>query len=100
MKYGFLLQDEVMNVVNSAAIILNLLYLGFYYMYSSNTWSDIYKPSIYGAVLISICLGYTEVESSDVLEFRYGLLVTVLMLLLMGSPLKDVVSIHDLSIFE
>ncbi|XP_045473718.1 sugar transporter SWEET1-like [Harmonia axyridis] len=90
LKYGFLLQDEVMNVVNTAAIILNLLYLAFYFLYSNNTWSDIYKPGIYGSLLIAICLGYTEMEAPEVLEFRYGLLVTVLMLLLMGSPLKDV----------
>ncbi|XP_044753679.1 sugar transporter SWEET1-like [Coccinella septempunctata] len=93
LKYGFLLQDEVMNVVNTAAIILNLLYLSFYFLYSNNTWGDIYKPGIYGALLVSVCLGYTEVESPDLLEYRYGLLVTVLMLLLMGSPLIDIKTI-------
>ncbi|KAL3269052.1 hypothetical protein HHI36_008135 [Cryptolaemus montrouzieri] len=89
LKYAVFLQDESVFVVNMAAVILNSLYLGFYFLYSKDNWEEVYKPTSYGLLLVAVCLGYAEMESPEVLEYRYGLLVTILMLLLMASPLKD-----------
>ncbi|KAK9890813.1 hypothetical protein WA026_012157 [Henosepilachna vigintioctopunctata] len=90
LKYGFLLQDEAMLTVNIAAILINLLYVIFYSVYTKNSWEEVYKPVSCGVLLVAVCLGYTEIESPELLEYRYGMLITVLMLLLLGSPLKDV----------
>lgn len=92
LKYAFILNDNVMFVVNVVAVALNLLYLAFYYLYSPKKWEEVFVPGAYATAMVAASLGYAEWEHSDNLEYRFGLYVTVLMLLLMGSPLKDVVS--------
>lgn len=90
LKYAALLQDPAMLQVNIAAMFLNIIYIGFFYVYAVDRKAELYKPASYATVFVAIILGYAELESPELLEFRYGLLVTVLMLALVGSPLKDV----------
>lgn len=78
--------------VNMAAIILNLIYAVCYFIYCKDKWEEIYKPSLRGIGLIIALFTYIRWEDPDKLEFRYGLIVTILMLLLMGSPLMEIVS--------
>lgn len=93
LKHGLLLNDPAMLQVNVAAIFLNIMYTMFYYMYSREKYRDVLKPLGIGALIVAIFLGYAEIEDPKNLEFRYGLIVTVLMLLLLGSPLLHVVSV-------
>lgn len=93
LKHGLLLNDPAMLQVNVAAILLNILYTTFYYWYSEDKVGDVLKPLGIGAVVVAIFLGYAQVEDPQNLEFRYGLIVTVLMLLLLGSPLIQLVSV-------
>lgn len=44
--------------------------------------------------LASIFLAYAKFESPDLIEFRYGLLTTALLLMLVGTPLMNLVSIN------
>ncbi|CAH1156200.1 unnamed protein product [Phaedon cochleariae] len=90
LKHGLLLNDAAMLQVNIAAILLNIIYTVFYYLYSPEKYKDVLKPLGIGATLIAIFLGYAEWEEPSNLEYRYGLIVTILMLLLLGSPLLDV----------
>ena len=92
LKYAFLLEDKAMFQVNTAAIILNLVYVFCYAIYSRNRKNEIVKPLAKGITLMGVLLGYARWEDSDVLEYRYGFIVTILMLLLLGSPLVDIVS--------
>lgn len=89
-----ILNDTAMVVVNIVAIFLNILYTLFYYKYSENKQDDVFKPLSIGAALVAVFLGYAQFESSQNIEFRYGLILTILMLMLVGSPLLDVVSLH------
>lgn len=91
LKYSLMLEDSAMFIVNLAAVILNILYIAFYNAYSSNKSGEIYKPSIYGLGLIVALFSYISWEQDDLVEYRFGLIMTVLMLLLMGSPLVEVV---------
>ncbi|KAJ8931702.1 hypothetical protein NQ314_015349 [Rhamnusium bicolor] len=90
LKHGILLNDAAMLQVNVAAIFLNIIYTVFYYIFSPNKYEDVLKPLGVGSVIVATFLGYAELEDPNNLEYRYGLIVTVLMLLLLGSPLLDV----------
>lgn len=91
LDYSMMLNDSAMLTVNLAAIILNVFYLLFYLVYSE-TKSEVFKGLGYGSILVGVVLGYTQMENPSNLEYRYGLIVTVLMLILIGSPLLEVVS--------
>lgn len=92
LQYGILLEDMAMLQVNTAAIVLNIAYTIFYYLYCTEKWNEIYKPSAFGAALVAVLVAYINYEDPSLVETRYGLIVTVLMLLLLGSPLLEVVS--------
>lgn len=81
--------------VNMVAIILNTLYSFLYYKYSEDKYEEVLKPLGLATALVAVFLGYAQIESHENIEFRYGLVLTVLMLLLLGAPLLDVVSIHN-----
>ncbi|KAB0794360.1 hypothetical protein PPYR_11199 [Photinus pyralis] len=100
LKYSIMLADKATIVVNLAAIILNALYLSFYYAYSENRPVEIYKPLSYGVALVAVLLAYTSWEDPTVVEYRYSIITTVLLLLLIGSPLfqvSDIVKTKDAS---
>lgn len=98
LKYAIMLNDNAMFNVNLAAIILNILYLFFYSAYSKVKY-DVVKTLGVGLAIMSLFLFYAKMESNENVEYRYGLIVTILMLLLLGSPLVEVVSI-DYVIFD
>lgn len=45
-----------------------------------------------GAALTAVLIGYAQWESEDLVEYRFGMIVTVLMLTLIGAPLLSLVS--------
>ncbi|XP_044753681.1 sugar transporter SWEET1-like [Coccinella septempunctata] len=92
-KYGLLLNDDAMLRVNVASVTLNMCYIAVFLYYCENSWEEVYKPASFGILLVAIILGYAEWESSDKIEYRYGLLVTILQLLLLASPLRDLANI-------
>lgn len=93
LAYSMMLQDKAMYNVNMAAIILNALYLLFYYAYAK-VKSDVFKSMSIGVAIIAVFLSYAKYEHPDNVEYRFGLIVTILMLALLGSPLVEVVSIN------
>lgn len=94
LQYGFLLNDTAMLVVNIVAIVLNAFYVIFYYKYSGAKYEEVLKPLSIGVGVVAIFLGYAQFENPDHLEFRYGLVLTILMLVLLGSPLLDMVCLR------
>ncbi|XP_057652117.1 sugar transporter SWEET1 [Diorhabda carinulata] len=95
LKLALLMDDPAMLQVNIAAIILNTLYTAFYYFYSKDRYNEIWKPFSVAIGMMAVFLGYASIEDPAQIEFRYSLLVTVLMLMLVGSPLMDVKGIIE-----
>ncbi|KAJ8946983.1 hypothetical protein NQ318_019064 [Aromia moschata] len=95
LRHGLLLDDPAMINVNVAAVFLNVLYTIFYYLYSADKYDDVLKPLGIGSLISAIFLGYAQLEDPSNLEFRYGLIVTILMLLLLASPLLDIKEILE-----
>lgn len=92
LKYAMILQDKIMFQVNVVAIFLNILYTLWYSYYSSDKWSEVFKQLMYGIALVVGIFAYIQMESTDKLEFRYGLLITILSLILLAFPLLEIVS--------
>ncbi|VEN47667.1 unnamed protein product [Callosobruchus maculatus] len=95
LKHGMILNDAAMLQVNVVGIALNLAYLALYYHYSDDRYNEVLRPLGIAAVIVAIVIGYATVESADKVEFRYGMVVTILMLMLLGSPLLDVQNIIE-----
>ncbi|CAB3376757.1 Hypothetical predicted protein [Cloeon dipterum] len=87
LKYAMLLEDSAMLVVSLVGTLMNIAYLAFFYSYSSCK-SDVSKATIQGAVFAFSLLYYAQFwEDPELVEDRFGAILTVLMLLLLGSPL-------------
>lgn len=93
LKYGLMLNDPVMLNVNFAAITLNLFYTMFFYVYCNNKFNEFFKPLSLNVGIVAAMYGYCQWEDPSLLEYRYGLLSTVLMLILLGNPLFGIVSV-------
>lgn len=100
LQYAIMLEDLAMYRVNLAAILLNVGYIAIYYLYCSEKWHQIFKPSAFGVLLIAVLLGYIGYEDPELIENRYSFIVTILMLGLIGSPLLEVVSKHMLCLMD
>ncbi|XP_025828943.1 sugar transporter SWEET1-like [Agrilus planipennis] len=90
LKYSMMLNDSSMFVVNLAAVLLNIIYTFFFNKYSRCKKQDIHQPIMWGTILMTVIFAYTFWEEEELIEYRYGLIVTVLMLGLLGSPLIEV----------
>ncbi|CAH1979507.1 unnamed protein product [Acanthoscelides obtectus] len=95
LKHGLILNDTAMLQVNTVGIILNLAYIGVYYHYSKDKYNEVLRPLGIAVAIVSVVIGYAHVESADKVEFRYGMVVTILMLMLLGAPLLDVRNIIE-----
>nr|CAH7718799.1 unnamed protein product [Callosobruchus chinensis] len=95
LKHGMILNDAAMLQVNVVGILLNLAYLAVYYHYSGDRYNEVLKPLGIATAIVAVVIGYAAVESPDEVEFRYGMIVTILMLILLGSPLLDVQNIIE-----
>jgi len=100
LKYGLILNDAAMIKVNVAGILLNVIYAVFFYTYAVDKYEEVLKPTAFAAGIVAVLLGYVEIESSENIEQRFGLILTLLMLAFLGSPLlsvKDIIAQKDAS---
>ncbi|KAF4525337.1 hypothetical protein B566_EDAN013193 [Ephemera danica] len=91
LKYGLLLGDPAMVVVNIVGLLFNLGYLLFFFSYSPCK-GDLTQSIVQGSVFMMLLLAYAEFwEDPDLVETRFGAIVTVLMMLLIASPLFSLI---------
>ncbi|XP_058464601.1 sugar transporter SWEET1 [Malaya genurostris] len=88
IQFGQMLQDAAMIKVNFIGLALNVVYVCVFYLYSAGSaktkvWGQI---GIAGAIVVGI-LSYVQYEDPKLVEFRFGLIVTAILLLLVGMPL-------------
>ncbi|GAB1869538.1 Sugar transporter SWEET [Camponotus japonicus] len=86
LRYALMLNDSTMINVNIFGLSTNVIYMIVYYYYAPNTGEVltlIYKTTIF----VLIFLVYAQIEHPENVEFRFGLVVTILLFLLIASPL-------------
>ncbi|XP_049777479.1 sugar transporter SWEET1-like [Schistocerca cancellata] len=84
--YAKILNDPAMVSVNIAGITLNVCYLLCYYLYTHDQKS-VLKHTWNAFLICAVFVAYAWWEDPDLIEHRFGIIVTVLLLLLIGSPL-------------
>ncbi|KAG8037418.1 hypothetical protein G9C98_005628 [Cotesia typhae] len=87
-QYAFILNDPAMIKVNMFGLTTSILYVTVFYLYAPNK-GEMMKLIGKTLGLASIFLAYAKFESPDLIEFRYGLLTTALLLMLVGTPLMN-----------
>ncbi|XP_029177237.1 sugar transporter SWEET1 [Nylanderia fulva] len=86
LRYALMLSDSTMINVNVFGLLTNIIYMTVYYYYAPNT-REVFNLIFKVTVFVIIFLVYAQVEHPANVEFRFGIVVTVLLLLLIASPL-------------
>lgn len=95
LKYGTILRDDAMIKVNLFGFAISVIYLIYFYWYTPNSnkmklWFQIGLAGIFSFISILYC----EYEDKDLIEFRFGMILTVILVFLVASPLfglKDII---------
>ncbi|XP_046462341.1 sugar transporter SWEET1-like isoform X1 [Daphnia pulex] len=87
LRYGMLMKDTAMTVVNAVGLVLQLCYVFMYYLYATNKGPYLKQVVIVFSVILSTML-YVAVEPiEDKAEFRLGLLCCATTLIFCSAPL-------------
>ena len=70
-------------------MLLLILFLLLYY--SCFLQKELQTQVIYTTAFIGALLAYVQLESAEVVEFRFGIILTILMMLLIASPFMSLV---------
>lgn len=93
LQHGLLLKDAAMGIVNFVGIALNVLYNLFFFYYSEpEERAQFISAGLKGFAVVSVIIGYVQIEDQEKVEFRFGMLITLLLIALIGAPLLSVVS--------
>lgn len=88
LQHGIILKDPAMIPVNIFGIALNISYFFCYFYYCKER--NVLMSSVSKAVvLVAVLIAYANWESKENVEYRFGMIVTVLMLSLIGAPLMS-----------
>ncbi|PSN56762.1 hypothetical protein C0J52_00024 [Blattella germanica] len=85
LQYSNILGDAAMTRVNIAGLLLNVLYLICYYAYCQEK-RKMQAQIFYTAAFVGALLAYVSWESPAVVEFRFSIIITVLLMVLIASP--------------
>ncbi|XP_011870202.1 PREDICTED: sugar transporter SWEET1 [Vollenhovia emeryi] len=86
LRYAWMLDDSNMINVNIFGLLTNVIYMIIYYLYAPNT-NEVLKLIYKVTIFVVIFLVYAQIEHPTNVEFRFGIVVTVLLLLLIAAPL-------------
>ncbi|XP_034183067.1 sugar transporter SWEET1 [Osmia lignaria lignaria] len=86
LQYAWIVKDPGMININVFGVLINTLYMAIYYYYTSHTKDTL---ALIGktAAFVMVFLVYAQMENPEKIEYRFGLIVTTLFLLLIASPL-------------
>ncbi|XP_025996653.1 sugar transporter SWEET1 [Solenopsis invicta] len=86
LQYAWMLGDSNMINVNVFGLLTNMIYMIIYYYYAPNT-KEVLKLIYKVTIFVVIFLVYAQIEHPANVEFRFGIVVTILLFLLIAAPL-------------
>ncbi|GBP43813.1 Sugar transporter SWEET1 [Eumeta japonica] len=86
LKYGYMIRDDTMILVNFVGLALSIIYLMVYFNYAQDKVTVWAKMGLGGAFAAAV-IAYSEMEDPKVVEHRFGLILTAFMFWLIASPL-------------
>ncbi|XP_053950465.1 sugar transporter SWEET1 isoform X1 [Anastrepha ludens] len=88
LKMGVLMGDPATIQVNILGFAINVVFLTAFYWYASNEFKmKIWAKIGFAGAFTVACLAYATFEDPKKIEFRFGMLITGILLFLVGSPL-------------
>lgn len=88
LQHALLMNDPAMIRANLVGLGISVVYSTFFYLYTpKQSKGDFWKQlGMAGAVTVAL-LAYAQIENAELVEDRFGLIITVLMLMLIAQPL-------------
>ncbi|XP_055371291.1 sugar transporter SWEET1 [Condylostylus longicornis] len=88
LKFGVIIRDDAMIKVNFLGFALNIVFMMVFYYFTPNEnklklWGQIGLSGLFTAG----CFAYADWENPNLVEFRLGMLITIVLVFLVGSPL-------------
>lgn len=92
LQNSLLMNDLAMIRANVVGLGISVIYTAFFYLYTPRqSKGDFWKQlGMAGAVTMAI-LAYAKIENAELVEYRFGLIITVMLLLLIAQPLFGLV---------
>lgn len=91
MKYASILNDSNMYNVNLLGLVVNAVYLsGFIYYMPNHLRGNIYSALGKCIAFSAVVLAYASVENKENIEFRFGIIITGILLVLVGMPMLEI----------
>ncbi|XP_013101100.1 sugar transporter SWEET1 [Stomoxys calcitrans] len=88
LKLGTLMGDEAMIKVNVIGFAINVVFMVIFYWYASGPFkSKIWSKIGIASTFTMACLAYSNFEDPAKIEFRFGMLITAILVILVGMPL-------------
>lgn len=101
IRFGLILNDLITCRVGLIGAILNVGYICCFLYYSNDKNKSQALTKIgYGAALVVAILAYTFIENPNDMPLRFGLLFTVLIFLVVGSPLLGLVWFYSWTLIK
>lgn len=80
--------DQAMIMVNVIGFAINVVFTVVFYWYASGPFkSKIWSKMGIATLFTMACLAYSNFEDPAKIEFRFGMLITAMLVLLVGMPL-------------
>ncbi|XP_063705841.1 sugar transporter SWEET1 [Culicoides brevitarsis] len=90
IPFGFQIRDDMTIKVNMIGFALGTIYCLIYYYYTPNEHkTKVWGQFGLGGAFTTAIIAYSQLEDPKVVEFRFGMIVTVLLLTMIASPLFD-----------
>uniref|UniRef100_A0A182NSS6 Sugar transporter SWEET1 n=1 Tax=Anopheles dirus TaxID=7168 RepID=A0A182NSS6_9DIPT len=88
LQHGMLMNDSAMTNANLVGLAISIIYATFFLLYTPPSGRSAFWRQVGGTILFTLTLlGYVKIENPAVVEDRFGIIITVLMLCLIGQPL-------------
>ncbi|XP_024870353.1 sugar transporter SWEET1 [Temnothorax curvispinosus] len=86
LRHAWMLGDSNMINANIFGLLTSTIYMIIYYRYAPNT-NEVLKLTYKVTIFVVIFLVYAQIEDPTKVEYRFGIVITVLLLLLIAAPL-------------
>lgn len=92
IPFGFQIKDDMTIKVNFVGFGLGIIYCLIYYFYTPNeNKTKVWGQFGIGGAITTAIIAYSQFEDPKLVEFRFGMIVTGLLLTMIASPLFDLV---------
>lgn len=98
-RFGVAINDLPTVRINAIGVAIHIAYICFFYLYTNSVKekTQVWAQLGYGGALLLGLLAYAEFENPKLLPFRLWIIVTVFLIVLVGSPLLSLVSTANLT---